>query len=137
MSDRPVPPGHNGGPPLDDPASDRPGRCRDCRHWTPPPEGLERDYEAFRLGLSRRRIKRPTGFCDRVLLGNSKIPAFSGTAGNFSCRNFEPAPPKPAPRGRGFVTIWVGNRVVWKGPEDEIPDRFRDGDPDLPEPDAP
>lgn len=36
-------------------------------------------------------------------------------------------------RRGGFVTIWVGNRVVWKGPEDEIPPRFRDGD-DLNEP---
>jgi len=128
MSDHPVPPGHNGGPPLDDPARDRPGRCRDCRHWTPPLGSLERDYEAFRLGLSRRRIKRPTGVCDRVLLGNSRLPAFSATAGNFSCRNFEPAPSRPQPRGGGFVTIWIGNRVVWKGPEDEIPSRFRDGD---------
>ena len=96
MSDRSFPSGHNGGPPLDDPAPDRPGRCRDCRHWQPLPENLERDYEYFRLGLSRRRVKRPTGFCDRVLLGNSKIPAFSGTVGSFSCANFEPAPPKPA-----------------------------------------
>jgi hypothetical protein len=129
MADRP-PPGHNGGPPLDDPAPGRPGRCRDCRHWQPPPENLERDYEAFRLGLSRRRVKRPAGFCDRVLLGHAKIPAFSATDGNFSCRNFEPAPPKQPPKGGGFVTIWRGNRILWKGPEDEIPPRFRDDDPD-------
>ncbi len=136
MSDRPFPPGHNGGPPLDDPAPERRGRCRDCIHWTPPPEGLERDYEAFRLGLSRRRVKRPTGFCDRVLLGNSRTPAFSGTEGHFSCHNFEAAPPRPQPKGGGFVTIWSGNRVVWKGPEDEMPPRFRDRDPDLFDPDA-
>lgn len=131
------PPGHNGGPPLDEPVPERPGRCRDCRHWTPPLESLERDYEAFRLGLSRRRIKRPTGFCDRVLLGNSKIPAFSGTTGSFACRNFEPAPPKPPPRGRGFVTIWEGDRIVWKGPEDEVPAHFLDDDPDLSAPGEP
>lgn len=130
MADRSPPPGHNGGPPLDDPAPDRPGRCRDCRHWTPPPENLERDHEFFRLGLSRRRVKRPTGTCDRVLLGNSNIPAFSATAANFSRRNFEPAPPKPPSKGGGFVTIWEGDRILWKGPEDEIPPRFRDRDAD-------
>ena len=130
MADRSPAPGHNGGPPLDDPAPDRPGRCRDCRHWMPPPENLERDHEFFRLGLSRRRVKRPTGTCDRVLLGNSNIPAFSATAGNFSCRNFEPAPPKPPSKRGGFVTIWDGDRILWKGPEDEIPPRFRDRDAD-------
>ena len=124
----PAKPGHNGGPPLDDPLPERSGPCRDCRHWTPPHEGLERDYEFFRLGLSHRRVKRPTGTCDRVLLGNSSIPAFSATAGNFSCRNFEPAPPKPRAEGGGFVTIWDGDRIVWKGTEGEIPPRFRDGD---------
>ena len=128
MSERPFPPGHNGGPPLDDPRPERSGRCRDCRHWHPPPESLERDYELFRLGLSRRRVRKPAGTCDRVLLGKSAIPAFSSTAGNFGCRNFEPAPPRPAPKGGGFVTIWRGNRILWKGPEDEIPARFRDGD---------
>ncbi|HQS08169.1 hypothetical protein [Reyranella sp.] len=129
MADHRPPPGHNGGPPLDDPTPQRPSCCRDCRHWQPPPESLERDYEFFRLGLSRRRVKKPTGFCDRVLLGNSRIPAFSGTAGDFTCRNFEPVPPRLRSRGGGFITIWVGDRVVWKGPEDEIPPRFLDADP--------
>lgn len=137
MADRPPPPSHNGGPPLEDPVPAPQGRCRDCRHWEPPPESLERDYEWFRLGLSRRRVKRPTGFCDRVLLGNSDIPAFSGTVGSFSCRNFEPAPPRPQPEGRGFVTIWQGDRIAWQGPEDEIPARFRDDDPGPSDPNAP
>lgn len=124
----PAKPGHNGGPPLDEPLPERQGRCRDCRHWTPPPESSERAYEAFRVGLSRRRVRKPSGSCDRVLLGNSRNPAFSSTAGNFSCRNFEPAAPKPAPKGSGFVTIWRGNRILWQGPEDEMPPRFREDD---------
>ncbi|MGB3833963.1 MAG: hypothetical protein WA975_19110 [Mesorhizobium sp.] len=35
-----------------------------------------------------------------------------------------------AAKGGGFVTIWRGNRILWKGPEDEIPPRFREGAPD-------
>jgi hypothetical protein len=69
-----------------------------------------------------------------VLIGTSKIPAFSGTTGDFGCGNFEAAAPKPIEHGRAFVTIWVGDRVVWQGPEDEIPASFRDkprsADPD-------
>ena len=85
------------------------------------------------MRFRRRHRFEPAGTCDRVLLGNSTIPTFSGTAGNLSCRNFKPAPAKPPPKGGGFVTIWVGDRVLWQGPEDEIPPRFRDGD-DLNEP---
>jgi hypothetical protein len=122
--------GHNGGPPLENDHVGRPGQCRHCVHWTAPPESEQRAYESFRLGLSRRRVKRPAGSCDRVLLGGRTTPAFSATTAEFGCRNFDPAPPKPIVRGSAFVTIWEKDRIVWQGAEDNIPARFLQDDPD-------
>ena len=68
--------------------------------------------------------KRPSGSCDRVLLGNSDRPAFSATTADFGCRNFQASPPKPRPPGGGFVTIWEKDRIVWQGHEEDIPGRF-------------
>jgi hypothetical protein len=62
-------------------------------------------YEAFRLGLSRRRVKRPTGSCDRVLFGSRRTPTFSTTTTEFGCGNFEGKPPTPLPVGGGFITV--------------------------------
>ncbi|WP_066918828.1 hypothetical protein [Methylobacterium sp. CCH5-D2] len=120
--------GHNGGPELDAPADPRPGRCRHCRHWKAPSDEEQRAYEMFRLGLSHRRVKRPTGACDRVLVGNNPRPAFSATSAEFGCANFEAAPPPPIPRGGGFVTIWQDGCVAWQGREEEIPARFHQDD---------
>lgn len=128
---RPPQPGHNGGPPLDESADPLSGRCKHCRRWQAPPESEQRAYEHFRLGLSRRRVKRPAGSCDRVLIGNRTTPAFSATTAEFGCRNFEPAPPKPAPTGHGFVTIWEAGKIVWQGAEEDMPARFRQQDLDL------
>lgn len=124
------PPGHNGGPPLDAPTDRRPGLCKHCRHWQPPPDAEQKAYEYFRLGLSRRRVKRPSGSCDRVLFGNSSQAAFSATSADFGCRNFEPSPPRPRPAGGGFITIWENDRIVWQGNEEDIPGRFRQQDLD-------
>lgn len=123
--------GHNGGPPLDEPGSDARGRCRDCRHWRAPPDTEQRAYEWFRLGLSRRRVRRPTGACDRVVLSASRAPAFSATTAEFGCINFEAKPPPPQPKGGGFVTIYDGGRVVWQGPEEAVPARFNQEELDL------
>ena len=82
MSDPPARVGHNGGPPLDfEPEKLPPGPhyCKYCRHWSPPSEWMVRAYEAFRLGLSRKRVKRPSGACDRVLMQNGKPLAFAAT----------------------------------------------------------
>lgn len=121
--------GHNGGPPLDDdpPFRGRPA-CKWCRHWSAPSESERRAYEYFRLGLSRRRVKRPSGSCDRVLMAPGKPLAFSGTDGEFSCLNFSarPAPPVEVPKRGGFVTIWSGDRIVWKGNEEDVPEEYRD-----------
>ena len=104
--------GHNGGPPLEEPPAQACGRCKHCRHWKAPLAEEQRVYEWFRLGLSRRRVRQPAGFCDRVLWGHRKTPASSATTGEFGCQNFEPAPPPPPPRGGGFVTIWEKGRIV-------------------------
>jgi hypothetical protein len=81
--------GHNGGPPLDEPADRQRGMCKHCVHWKAPPESEQRAFEHFRLGLSRRRVKRPTGSRDRVLIGNRTTAVFSATTAEFGCRNFE------------------------------------------------
>ncbi len=105
--------GHNGGPALEESADTRPGQCKHCRDWKAPSEGEQRAYEAFRTGLSRRRVWRPTGACDRVLIGSNPRPAFSVTVSEFGCGNFAAAPPPPMPKGGGFLTIWQGDRIVW------------------------
>jgi hypothetical protein len=127
VNGRPPGAGHNNGPPLDDdpPATIR--TCRWCRHWSPPSEREERDYEYFRLGLSRRRVKRPSGACDRVLTAPGKPLAFSSTVAEFSCLNFaaKPLPPVEIPRRGGFVRIYEGDEVVWQGAEEDLPEDYR------------
>lgn len=128
MSRGPPGPGHNNGPPLDDdvpPATIR--TCRWCRHCSPPSEREERHYNHFRLGLSRRRVKRPSGACDRVLMAPGRPLAFSATVAEFSCLNFaaRPLPPLDMPRRGGFVTIFEGDRIVWQGAEEDLPEDYR------------
>lgn len=123
--------GHNGGPPLEEPVTPVQGRCRDCRHWRAPPETEQRAYEFLQLGLSRRRVRRPTGACDRVVLSAGRAPAFSATTAEFGCVNFEAKPHPPQPKGGGFVTIYEGGRVVWQGPEEAVPARFNQEELDL------
>lgn len=118
--------GHNGGPVLDE--VDRPPvprYCKYCRHWSPPPDREVSAYEFFRLGLSRRRVKRLSGSCDRVLMREGKPLAFSATADTFGCFNFLAKPPEPIARGRGFVAIYEGDSVVWRGHEEDAPEQHR------------
>ena len=126
-----APRGHNGGSALDEPADPGSGRCKHCRHWKAPSQEEQRAYEWFQLGLSRRRVRRPTGACDRVLIGNNPRPSFAATNGEFGCANFEAAPPPPMPKRGGYVTIWQGGRIVWEGHEEAIPARFLQEDLDL------
>jgi len=128
----PVRPGQNGGPLPDDPAADsRPGQCKHCRHSQAPPEREQRAFERFRPGLSRGRVKRPAGSCDRVLLGKRTTPVFSATTAEFGCRNFAAAPPKAAPEGSAFVTISQRGCIVSQGPEDQMPAHFEPQNLDL------
>lgn len=56
---------------------------------------------------------------------------FSATDGTFGCRNFAAAPPKPIPRGGGFVMIWADGRIAWQGREKDVPACFLQQDLDL------
>ena len=121
-----VPVGHNGGPPLNDENGPPvPRYCKYCRHWSPPSDGEVQAYEWFQLGLSRRRVKRPAGSCDRVLMQSGKPLAFSATVDSFGCLNFSAKPRPPIPPGRGFVRIYEGDNVVWQGREEDLPDEYR------------
>ncbi|MEO5326421.1 hypothetical protein PV773_24190 [Mesorhizobium sp. CC13] len=120
----PTRPGHNGGPPLEEPADHRRPQCKHCIHWHAPPENEQRAYERFRIGLSCRRVKRPAGTCDRVLLEDRKTRVFSATTAEFGCLNFEAKPPPARTVGGGFVTIWRNGRIAWQGSEEKIPPRL-------------
>ena len=137
MTERSLPSGHNGGPPLDGPDARQDGRCKNCIHWHAPPEREQRDYENFRLGLSRRRVKRPSGTCDRVLLVGRTSTVFSATAAEFGCLNYEAKPRPPRPVGGGFVTIWRNGRIAWQGPEEKTPSRYLQETLDLDDGDTP
>ncbi|EZP82502.1 hypothetical protein BV97_01999 [Novosphingobium resinovorum] len=126
MTDPSSPLGHNGGPPLDeDEGPPVPRYCKYCRHWSAPSNWEVHAYESFQLGLSRRRVKRPTGSCDRVLIRPGKPLAFSATTDTFGCFNFSAKPREPFTRGHGFVTIYAGDHVVWQGWEKDLPDEYR------------
>jgi hypothetical protein len=86
--------GRNGGPPLDEPASLQYG-CKHCVHWKPPPEREEEAYERFRLGLFRKRVRRPTGYCRNAIVGVRDTPCCCATPADYYCRNFSPRPLKP------------------------------------------
>lgn len=122
----PFPPGHNGGPPLyEDEDPPVPRYCKYCRNWSPPADAEVRAYEWFRLGLSRCRAKRPSGTCDRVLMQPGKPLAFAATVDTFGCLNFSAKPLPPVQRGRGFVTVYEGDRIVWQGHEEDVPEQYR------------
>jgi hypothetical protein len=112
--------GHNNGPPLDDdrPAAANPplpydAACVRCQHWTQPSEREESDYRAWKGGYGRR-VKEPSGACHRVMHRLGGPLSFSGTMGRSRCYNFERmADPRPDHSGRGFVTIWKGDKILW------------------------
>lgn len=124
--------GHNR-PPEDAPRRlPRDGCCARCEHWNPPSERDQADYRAFALGISKRRVKEPSGSCDRVLLNPTGRTAFAGTVARTCCFNFEErsTPIDAGPR-RGFVTIYEGDRIVWQGTEGDEPAEYRQGEFDL------
>lgn len=126
----PLPPiGHNGGEPLDDDKDDYTGPhyCKYCRHWRPPLDWDVRAYEAFQLGISRRRVRRPSGTCDRVLMLKGKPLSFAATVDNFSCFNFSAKPPEP-PQWRpelAYVKVYEDDDVVWEGKAKDLPEEYR------------
>jgi len=102
-----------------------PRYCKYCRHWSSPSDWEVRAYEAFQLGLFRERVKRPSGSCDRVLMQHGKPLAFSATVDTFGCLNFSTQPPAPIARGRGFVTVYEGDRIVGQEHEEDLPEEHR------------
>lgn len=58
---------------------------------------------------------------DRLGVGVS----FSATVDTFGCLNFSAKPPAPIERGRGFVTVYQGDTIVWQGHEEDLPDEHR------------
>lgn len=60
-----------------------------------------------------------------MLMQIGKPLAFSATVDTFGCLNFSAKPPAPIARGCGFVTIYEGDRIVWKGHEEEMPGEYR------------
>jgi len=129
MADSSPPIGHNGGPSIDEDGSDYTGPhyCKYCRHWRSPPDWDIRAYEAFQLGISRRRVKRPSGTCDRVLMQRGKPLSFAATVDSFSCLNFSAKPSEP-PQWRpelAFVKVYEGDRVIWEGRAADLPEEYR------------
>jgi len=123
----PPPIGHNQPPPDLAQGLSASASCARCRHWSPPSEAEESAYRAFALGVSKRRVREPSGSCDRVMHRPGGPISFAGTLGRSRCFNFEEKPPERPRRGAAFVTIYEGNRIAWQGREGEEPPRFRPG----------
>ncbi|MAM75885.1 MAG: hypothetical protein CMO29_18985 [Tistrella sp.] len=124
--------GHNGAPPEPPARLPYGASCAHCQHWTAPSERDVRDYEAFQRGVTKRRVKEPSGFCHRILHSPRGRPAAGGCVGRSFCFNFEEdTRPKPEQDRRGFVTIYEGGRIVWQGTEDDEPAEYRQAELDL------
>lgn len=100
-------------------------QCKHCRHWRAPPQLEIRAWEAFKQGISARRVKSPTGQCDQVLTQPGKPIATSATPPGFSCLNFAHHRDAAGARHPGIVTVHEDGRLVWSGPEEDLPERYR------------
>ncbi|EQB31356.1 hypothetical protein M529_15075 [Sphingobium ummariense RL-3] len=60
-----------------------------------------------------------------MLMHYGKPLAFSATGDTFGCLNFSAQPPAPIARGRGFVTVYEGDQIVWQGHEEDLPEEHR------------
>ncbi len=102
-------------------------------------ENLERDYEFFRLGLSRRRRSsaRPA-LDDRVLLAISTSPPLSHSRRISVAPQLRARAAEAASQGRRLRhTSGVATRISLKGPEDEdTADASADLIPDATQPDG-
>lgn len=124
--------GHNGAPPEPPARLPYGANCARCQHWAAPSERDVRDYEAFQRGVTRRRVKEPSGFCHRILHSPRGTPAAGGCVGRSFCFNFEEdTRPKPEQDRRGFVTIYEGGRIIWQGTEGDEPAEYRQAELDL------
>ncbi len=121
--------GHNRPPePIEAPSPLLPAgaACCRCTHWKAPCDRDVRDFDYWKATGKGRRVKQPTGACDRVRMNARSAPAFSATSANSQCFNYEARPIAPyAPTGRGFVTIYEAGRIVWQGTEGDEPAQYR------------
>lgn len=100
-------------------------QCKHCRHWRAPPQSEIRAWEAFKKGVSARRVKTPTGQCDQVLTQAGKPISSSATPPGFSCLSFAQSFHDDDVRHSGIVTVHMDGRLVWSGPEEDLPDEYR------------
>ena len=99
--------------------------CRYCRHWHAPAATLLAAYDAFREGITKRPVKQPAGYCDRVLVIEGRPVSFSTTAAGFSCFNFEMIEPLQTTPDNGTIIIYEGDQILWQGREEDLPDEYR------------
>lgn len=132
--------GHNGGPPLDGvgPHRSASNTCGRCRFWHPPAAADVEARRRWELGLSRRRVREPSGYCHDQPRHDprSAVRVSGATPAHHSCANWRQKPaPVPAPaspgQGQSWVTIYKGDRVVWQGREEHMPVWARQGEMEL------
>lgn len=130
--------GHNGGPSLDGvgargPASNTRGRRR---FWHPPAVADVEARRRWESGISRRRVREPSGHCHGHPRHDPRgaVRVSGATPAHHPCANWQERPaPVPASPGesRGFVTIYKGDRVVWQGRGEHMPAWARQREMDL------
>jgi hypothetical protein len=126
---QPAPIGHNRPAPPAYAPMPAGAACSRCHHWKAPDPRDVSNYDHWQATGRGRRVKEPSGTCDRILHSPGKMPAFGGSMGRNACYNFEPDQrPKPSQDRRGFVTIYEGNRIVWQGTEGHEPAEYRQGE---------
>ena len=126
---QPAPIGHNRPAPPTYAPMPAGAACSRCHHWKAPDPRDVSNYDHWQATGRGRRVKEPSGTCDRILHSPGKMPAFGGSMGRNACYNFEPDQrPKPSQDRRGFVTIYEGNRIVWQGTEGHEPAEYRQGE---------
>lgn len=99
--------------------------CRHCRHWHAPAATLLAAFDAFRAGITKRPVKQPIGQCDRVLIAEGRPVSFSATAPGFTCLNFQADAAMSVPAHDGMVTVYEGERIIWQGNQEDLPDEYR------------
>lgn len=100
-------------------------QCKHCQHWRAPPQSDIRAWEAYKQGVSSRRVKSPTGLCDQVLTQLGKPISTSATPPNFACLNFARLNHAARDKISGIVTVHEDGQLVWSGPEEDLPEEYR------------
>lgn len=51
--------------------------------------------------------------------------SFSATAPGFTCLNFQAYAVTPITAHDGMVTVYEGDRIIWQGNQEDVPDEYR------------